>query len=124
MSLVTHRCWCSIEHAIPSELDRQARENGHGIYCPLGHVWAIRETELDRERRQRQRLEQENARLAEQAAMAEQERMAAAAELKRHKTRAAAGLCPCCNRTFVNVARHMKTKHRDYNVTPLTARAA
>lgn len=28
--------------------------------------------------------------------------------------RAAAGVCPCCNRTFANLARHMGTKHPDY----------
>ena len=31
------------------------------------------------------------------------------------KKRAQAGVCPCCTRTFTNVARHMKTKHPDYN---------
>jgi hypothetical protein len=128
MTLVAHRCWCSIEHAIPAELDRQARETGHQIFCPLGHSWVIRENEAVVERRKRQRLEQENARLTEEAAEAQREkdkaeraRMRAVADLKRHKIRAAAGTCPCCKRTFSDMARHMKTKHPDFNVVPLKA---
>ena len=30
------------------------------------------------------------------------------------KKRVANGVCPCCNRTFVNLQRHMHTKHPDY----------
>lgn len=30
------------------------------------------------------------------------------------RKRASAGSCPCCTRNFVNLARHMKTKHPDY----------
>lgn len=30
------------------------------------------------------------------------------------ETRAANGVCPCCHRTFKQLARHMKTKHPDF----------
>jgi hypothetical protein len=26
------------------------------------------------------------------------------------------GVCPCCNRTFEDLARHMKVKHREYSL--------
>lgn len=32
----------------------------------------------------------------------------------RLKNRIAAGVCPCCQRTFVNLARHMKGQHPNY----------
>jgi DNA repair exonuclease SbcCD ATPase subunit len=32
----------------------------------------------------------------------------------RIKNRASNGVCPCCNRTFQNLARHMHTKHPDF----------
>ena len=32
----------------------------------------------------------------------------------RQKKRAAAGVCPCCNRTFKQLARHMERKHPNY----------
>ena len=35
-------------------------------------------------------------------------------ELHSVKARVAHGVCPCCNRTFKQLARHMKTKHPDY----------
>jgi len=37
--------------------------------------------------------------------------MKANTELKRVKRRINGGVCTCCNRTFTNLARHMKTKH-------------
>lgn len=33
---------------------------------------------------------------------------------KRLKTRVAAGTCPCCTRTFSQLARHMATKHPEH----------
>lgn len=30
------------------------------------------------------------------------------------KNRIGKGVCPCCNRTFVELARHIATKHPDY----------
>lgn len=33
----------------------------------------------------------------------------------RIKKRIAAGVCPCCNRTFQNLARHMENKHKEYS---------
>jgi hypothetical protein len=32
----------------------------------------------------------------------------------RIRNRIAAGVCPCCTRTFKNVARHIKDKHPTY----------
>lgn len=34
--------------------------------------------------------------------------------LTRTKKRGGHGVCPCCNRTFQQLARHMKSKHPDY----------
>jgi len=132
MSLVTVNCPCCwIEYAIPSALDSKLREMKalKSICCPNGHSWHYTgEREVDIERRKRQQLEQQNARLHDEAQAAIKVRNGALArekrtrlELKRHKTRAAAGVCPCCNRSFVNMQRHMKTQHPEYNVVPLKA---
>jgi hypothetical protein len=40
------------------------------------------------------------------------------AKTARKLSRVSAGVCPCCNRTFQNVARHMKTKHPDIAAAP------
>lgn len=124
---------CHVEFAIPTSLHDKAYHNhAIGFWCPMGHkVFFQGDSPLVLEQRRRQRLEQENARLAEEARnAADAERLArlradrAKKSLARHKTRASAGVCPCCTRTFSNMARHMKTKHPDYNVVHLKGRVA
>ena len=36
------------------------------------------------------------------------------ASLTKLKNRVAKGICPCCNRGFTNLQRHMETQHPDY----------
>lgn len=115
---------CFILYGIPDEMDARAlqkKQNLH-IYCPSGHAWWYTgETEAEKERRLRQRAEQQIARAEEEKRAAEQEAEKARKKLKRVERRIHAGVCPDCNRTFANVARHMATKHTPKcdNVTPL-----
>ena len=76
------------------------------------------ESEEDKLRHERDRLQQQLAQkddaIAYQRQMRETaERQAAAkrGQVTKLKKRAAAGVCPCCNRTFVELQRHMATKH-------------
>lgn len=119
---------CGILYAIPSRLDRSARAhpgdrpNGWHLSCPLGHTWHYAgETETERLRRQlesakdarafeRSRREQAEAHARAMRGVATRRKN----ELDRAKARVAAGVCPCCNRTFQNLARHMNTKHPGY----------
>jgi Zn-finger protein len=99
--------------------------NGHNCHFPHGPTEAEKlEKELAKERQQRQRAEQrvaewaDEARAARDQAKAERNR---ANGYKGHATRlskrAKAGVCPCCNRTFQQLARHMATRHPTF--TPL-----
>lgn len=122
-------CWCGTPFMLPKQLRHNARNHGHTIYCPQGHTIVWKETELERTRRERDRLKQDAARLEDEkreawaTANAQAERAAKAeGESRRLKKRAAAGVCPCCNRTFTNMRRHMKTKHP--NVVPLDQKQA
>lgn len=36
------------------------------------------------------------------------------AQLTKTKKRVSNGVCPCCNRTFKQLARHMENKHPEY----------
>lgn len=114
-------CWCGMRHAIPSELDDfQDRQHDNGerqtsIYCPLGHQH-IRAGKGEAEKL-RERLEGERRRLAAtRDLLAHEERSHAATRghLTRTKKRVAHGVCPCCSRTFQQLARHMKNKHPEY----------
>ena len=48
------------------------------------------------------------------ARAAERSNRALRGHLTRQRKRAAAGMCPCCRRTFENVARHMESQHPGY----------
>lgn len=115
---------CGVKHAIPVFKYDSAVEEGGFWHCPNGHERGFREGKREKEaiQRERDRLKQENARLQDEIAAVERSKERVKAEMKRHKKRAAAGLCPCCNRTFSNMTRHMKTEHPDYNVVPLNAK--
>jgi hypothetical protein len=114
---------CGVKHAIPAVMYDNCVEEGGYWHCPNGHSRGFKEGKRAREavQRERDRLKQENARLEEEAQKAERARLRAVGDLKRHKIRASNGTCPCCNRTFANMTKHMKTKHPDYNVVQLRA---
>jgi hypothetical protein len=119
--LVTTVCWCGIAHAVPRELYdhvKQQHTDGDrqtGIYCPLGHNW-IFSGEGEAEKLAKQ-LERERKRLAATRDLLTHEERSHAAtrgHLTRTKKRVAHGVCPCCNRTFKQLAAHMKNKHPEF----------
>jgi len=109
---------CFIHYAIPAALNARALEEKQkfrGVWCPAGHSWTYTgEREADIQRRRADNAIQQNARLQAEAAAARAERDKAVVSLKRHKKRTVAGLCPCCNRSFVRLANHITTKHPEY----------
>lgn len=102
------------------------QRNGATFHCPWGHVqhFAEGETEADKLRRERDRLKQNTAYLQDQlreAREATEHQRRRANGYKGHATRitkrAKAGVCPCCNRTFKQLAAHMANKHPEF--TPI-----
>ena len=113
---------CGIDYGIPQafwESRYQGRETAMGgrskpWHCPNGHELSYHETELDRTRKERDLARQQLARAEDERRTAENLRAKAEKELKRHKRRSVAGLCPCCNRSFIQLSRHMLNKHPDF----------
>lgn len=105
---------CGIEFAMPEHFRAERQRNGGGWSCPNGHQRVYRETDAEKMRRERDRAIQDAARADEERRQAELRAAAAEAETRRLKKRASAGVCPCCNRSFVALARHMKTKHPEF----------
>jgi hypothetical protein len=103
-------CWCGLPHAIPESLYAQAENHGRSIYCPLGHQWIVKDTFEQKLRREQQRHEATRDLLAQE----ERSHAATRGHLTRTKKRVGAGVCPCCHRTFRQLARHMEAKHPDY----------
>lgn len=115
---------CGVLHGIPNDLDDEARRLGEHkieIMCPNGHVWGYAKGE---EARLREQLERERTRAGRLAAARDQAEAQVRAERAaktriknsrdRERKRVAGGVCPCCNRTFKQLARHMKSQHPDY----------
>lgn len=119
--LVVVRCWCGVQHAVPASL-RSLQQRQHldarpqqEIYCPLGHTHVIagegKAAKLERElQRERARHDQTKA----ERDAAERSRRAIKGAHTRTKNRVAKGICPCCNRHFANLQRHMENQHPDY----------
>jgi hypothetical protein len=103
----------------------QRKVDGKSFYCPNGHSQYYTETEVMRlkreiEAKQRslewersQRETAERGKRDAEASLTAQKAQATRArnELKRVRVRVHHGVCPCCNRSFQNLRRHMETKH-------------
>ena len=122
-------CACGTPFAIEARLHRSLVETHRAFYCPNGHGQSfVGETEAERLKKQLAREAKQREALETQAkraqAQADQERhhrelterslRATKAVVTKIKNRVARGVCPCCNRTFANLARHMQTKHPNY----------
>ena len=112
---------CHISFAIPRDMLRARKEDGRDFWCPNGHQIRYSETDNQKlkrkaEREERWRLEAEAQLTHERDQREAAERSAAAykGRVTRLKNRAAAGVCPCCNRSFENLRRHMNTRHPDF----------
>lgn len=121
VALVEINCGkCGGVYAIGDRYYQQCREKGTAWNCPYCRCgWGFadggenarlkREIESERKRTEWARQAAENERQRREAA--EHRERAQKAAKTRLKNRIAHGVCPCCQRTFENVARHMATKH-------------
>jgi hypothetical protein len=112
--LVDVTCWCGAPLAIPQTLFDEAHRTGRGLYCPAtGHRFGW-DSEMEKLRKERDQAKARATALNDQLLAEQGAHRATKATLTKERKRAAHGVCPCCNRSFVNVGRHMKTKHPDY----------
>lgn len=106
-------CSCGIAFGMPTDFKSIAQRKAEGktFYCPNGHPQHYT-SESDDAKIKRLTRERDEAR-----ARTERERQS---KLKLEK-RISRGVCPCCHRSFSQIARHMKTKHPDFPVKGPTA---
>lgn len=115
---------CKCEVWIPNELYSAAKASEKiGFHCAYGHplVFPKGESEADKLRRERDRLAQriaqkddEITRQREMREAAERRASAARGQVTKIKNRVGHGVCPCCNRTFGNLASHMMNQHPNF----------
>lgn len=119
-----HSCIiCGVIYTLPKPVADAQRHKGGYHYCTNGHGqgWHKGDSEFEKMRRERDRLKQDIARADDErrdaiaTANAQLDRAKKAeARAKRLTKRAAAGTCPCCKRTFKELAEHMKHRHPEF----------
>lgn len=123
---------CKTVFAMSDEIHAASlqRREKFSFYCPNGHEqWYVTgETEVEKMRRERDAAVQRVAQwqdyereARERAERAERRVAAAKGQVTKLKKRASNGVCPCCNRTFADLARHMAGKHPGFVAEPQAA---
>lgn len=105
---------CGVVFGIPDYLIKKKKETGEDFYCPNGHslVFGNSENKRLREALQKEKSARESAEAQSQEWFTkfEKERK----EKSRIQKRVHAGVCTCCNRHFVDLERHMKSKPSEH----------
>ena len=124
-SLTVVHCTCGMPYAIPHTLYQRALEKrgprGVEVCCPVGHYWHFTgKTDAEILAEEKAALEQRNTRLSAALDQAQAEAQAQVkranaykGEVTKIKKRTEKGVCPVpgCKRSFVDVARHVASKH-------------
>jgi hypothetical protein len=112
---------CHVVFGLGEEHVARLRKSGANFYCPAGHTLSFGESEVDKLRKEVEQAKAQAGRLEgrvthwrDQAAAAERSRIAYQGQATRLRNRIGKGVCPCCNRTFANVERHMSGQHPDF----------
>jgi hypothetical protein len=116
--LVARTCHdCGVAYGLGAEFLKRRREDQRTFYCPNGHGAYFPEpkiTEADRLREQLEAARSLAQRERTRRELAERQRSAAKGQVTKIKRRIAHGVCPCCNRSFADLARHMAGQHPDF----------
>lgn len=112
---------CEIPFAMPASMHRLRVRDGEWFWCPNGHKIHYFEDENTKLRKQleqeqltaKRRLER-NRELAQEVDHQRKRVQGYQGQLARTKKRIGKGVCPCCNRHFANVERHMATQHPQF----------
>lgn len=122
---VIHCSSCNVAFGLQDSFIRNRRGDRKTFYCPNGHSqWYPGETDADKAQRLAGQLDMERSRRAgteKQLDYARRSQKATSTRLKKVKQRVAHGVCPCCNRTFQQLARHMASEHPHYAAAGETA---
>lgn len=129
--MIEIKCYlCKVAFGLNDEFYRVAKERADDLswFCPNGHSQVFRRgpTESELLRKERDTLKQQLAYKDDRIRAEQTQREYAQNQARaykgvatRVKNRVSNGVCPCCNRTFANLQRHMATKHAGFAETDL-----
>lgn len=112
---------CAIPFAVPSQYRAYLKDTGETFHCPNGHSQHYSESTIDKLKKELEKEHSAKDRLwkiidskNETINSIERQKAAIKGHATRLKNRVKNGVCPCCNRTFSNLADHMKSKHPEF----------
>lgn len=119
---------CGFIYACTKAFFDRRRADGASWSIPCGHTALYRESEADKEKKRADQLAAELAHAKNYSELqgnwlrnereghkaTERKLSAAKGQQTKLKKRIAHGVCPCCNRSFAEVARHMKRQHPEF----------
>lgn len=106
---------CGVTYAAPKRLLDYARKHpDQEWFCPNGHnlhfPGKTEEQKLREERDRRARVQSQ----LDQAEASLRATKGVVTKQRKQLDRVAKGVCPCCNRSFADVRKHMQTKHPEF----------
>jgi hypothetical protein len=108
-------CNCGTVFALSAALQEVRLEDHRTFYCPAGHGQSYTgKTEAERERERAEQAERELADARTRLMQEREELRVTKRRLTTERRRTAAAVCPCCQRSFVQLRRHLSAKHPDY----------
>lgn len=120
---------CGVQYAHTKAFNDQKKKDHTGWTCPNGCNRAyLSESNEEKLQRQLNQANQNRAYLEDRIREEQAGREAAQHQARaykghttRIKNRVSKGVCPCCNRSFSNLARHMESQHKGYNAEEIAA---
>jgi hypothetical protein len=119
---------CGVTFAMPACLRTARLTDGKTFYCPNGHGRVFRDTEearlrrmLEVERQRRERAEELRKASLKEADHNAIEWRKTKTRLRNLRERVKHGVCPCCKRSFVQMAQHIADMHPEYNASEVAS---
>lgn len=106
---------CGIIFALPVFFEKKRRDDHATFYCPNGHTqYFPHESDAEKNARLLREEQERHKRTLARVNIAEAKAAEETAKNVRLQKRVKAGVCPCCKRTFKQLAAHMHTKHPEF----------
>lgn len=115
-NFVTEVCFkCACIFAMSETMYNEMRRTHETFYCPSGHNQHYTSRSKEQILRDKLRvMEEDRDGWRRQEEKRTRQLSAARGVTTRIKNRIGHGVCPCCQRSFQNIKRHMACKHPDY----------
>ncbi len=108
-------CKCGTAFMIPSRMKSALLNSHNTFYCPNGHAQSyVGKSEAEKLRDKIALMEKD--RIAEHEDLQNKwlDALGEKQKLEKKLKRVDKGVCPCCNRSFIALSLHMKTKHPEH----------